>query len=140
MGCDGRRVLHGTSYMLVYENARATVAARQLSWLALLYFLEQVVCMDEEYNNALSTFTETDKIGHFGRYRYIGKTQISADDIGQADISVHLYGKEQLNFSCPLLRMSIVLTKGKNDKILVVFCENNGHSFSTLNQKDERVF
>jgi len=27
----------------------------------------------------MSTPTETDKIGHFGWYRYIGKTQISVD-------------------------------------------------------------
>jgi len=33
----------------------------------------QVVCMREEYNSALSTPTEADKIGCFGRYRYIGK-------------------------------------------------------------------
>jgi len=32
--------------------------------------------MREEYNSVLSTPTEADKIG---RYRYIGKTQISAD-------------------------------------------------------------
>jgi len=34
--------------------------------------------MREEYNSVLSTATEADKIGRFGRYRYIGKTQISA--------------------------------------------------------------
>jgi len=39
----------------------------------------------------LLTPTEADKIGHFGRYRYIGKTQVSANYIGQADISVYLY-------------------------------------------------
>jgi len=38
--------------------------------------------MREEYNNVLSTPTEADKIGRFGRYRYIGKTQISANYIG----------------------------------------------------------
>jgi len=35
--------------------------------------------MREEYNKVLSTPTEADKISHFGRYRYINKTQISAD-------------------------------------------------------------
>jgi len=38
--------------------------------------------MREEYNSVLSTLTEADKIGRFGRYRYIGKTQISARYIG----------------------------------------------------------
>jgi len=46
--------------------------------------------MREEYNGVLSTPNEADKIGHFGRYRYIGKTQISARYISQADISVCL--------------------------------------------------
>jgi len=47
--------------------------------------------MDEEYNNVLLTSTEVEKIGHFGRYQYICKNQISANYIGQADISVFLY-------------------------------------------------
>jgi len=38
--------------------------------------------MREEYNSALSTPTEGDKIGRFGRFRYIGETQISARYIG----------------------------------------------------------
>jgi len=42
-------------------------------------FLAQVVWMREEYNSVLSTPIEADNIGRFGRYRYIGKTQISAD-------------------------------------------------------------
>jgi len=46
--------------------------------------------MREEYNSVLSTPTEADKIGRFGRYRYIGQTEISVDYIGQADISVYL--------------------------------------------------
>jgi len=46
--------------------------------------------MREKYNSILSTPTEADKIGRFGRYRYIGKTQISARYSGQADISVYL--------------------------------------------------
>jgi len=29
--------------------------------------------MREEYNSVLSTLTEADNIGRFGRYRYIGK-------------------------------------------------------------------
>jgi len=33
--------------------------------------------MHKEYNSALPTPTEADKIGRFGRHRYIGKTQIS---------------------------------------------------------------
>jgi len=41
--------------------------------------------MREEHNSVLSTPTEADNIGRFGRYRYIGKTQISAD------ISADLY-------------------------------------------------
>jgi len=32
--------------------------------------------MRKEYNSVLSTPTEADKIGRFGRYRYIGETQI----------------------------------------------------------------
>jgi len=48
----------------------------------LLCFLEQVVWIREEYNSVLPTPTEADKFGRFGRYRYIGKTQISADFIG----------------------------------------------------------
>jgi len=35
--------------------------------------------MREEYNSVLSTPTEADTVGHFGLYRYIGETQISAD-------------------------------------------------------------
>jgi len=35
--------------------------------------------MREECNSVLSTPTEVDNIGRFDRYRYIGKTQISAD-------------------------------------------------------------
>jgi len=45
--------------------------------------------MREEYNS-VSTHTEANKISHFGRYQYIGKTQISANIIGQANISVYL--------------------------------------------------
>jgi len=52
------------------------VAARRLSWLGLLCFLAQVVCVHEEYNSVLSTPTEADFIGQFGRYQYISKTQI----------------------------------------------------------------
>jgi len=35
--------------------------------------------MREEYISVLSTPIEPDNIGRFGRYRYIGKTQTSAD-------------------------------------------------------------
>jgi len=35
--------------------------------------------MRDEYNIILSTPIEADNIGRFGQYRYIGKTQISAD-------------------------------------------------------------
>jgi len=45
----------------------------------------QIVWMHEEYNSVLSTPTEADKIGRFGRHQYIGKTKISAD------LSVDLY-------------------------------------------------
>jgi len=38
--------------------------------------------MREEYNSILSTLTEPAKINHFGRYWYIGETQISARCIG----------------------------------------------------------
>jgi len=37
--------------------------------------------MREEYNNIFSTPTQTNNIGHFGPYGYIGQT----------DISVYLY-------------------------------------------------
>jgi len=46
-----------------------------------LYFLAQVVWMREEYSSVLSTPTEADKIGRFGWYRYIGKSQICARPI-----------------------------------------------------------
>jgi len=55
-----------------------------------LCFLAQVVYMLEEYNSILSTPTEADNIGHFGQYRYISETQISARYIRQADIWVSL--------------------------------------------------
>jgi len=35
--------------------------------------------MREEYNSVLSTPIEADHIGRFGRYRYIGKSQIIGD-------------------------------------------------------------
>ena len=35
--------------------------------------------MQEEYNSVLSAPNKADKIGHFARYWYIGKTQISAE-------------------------------------------------------------
>jgi len=38
-GCSGQRVLHGSSCLLVYENAPARIAARQLSWLKSWCFL-----------------------------------------------------------------------------------------------------
>jgi len=38
--------------------------------------------MREEYNSVLLTPSETDKISCFSRYRYISKTQISADYVG----------------------------------------------------------
>jgi len=84
-----RRVLNGSSCLLVYENTPASVAARWLSWLGLLCFLVQVVYMLEEYNSILSTPTEADNIGHFDQYQYIGETQIAARYIRQADISVY---------------------------------------------------
>ena len=46
--------------------------------------------MREKYNSVSSTTTEADKIGRFDRYRYIGKTQISAYIPAQADLSVDL--------------------------------------------------
>jgi len=45
-------------------------------------FLRKLSGMREEHNSVLSTPTEADKIGCFGRYRYIGETQISAQYIG----------------------------------------------------------
>ena len=63
----------------IYETAPASVVVRQLSWQASLCFLAQVVWMCEEYNSVLSTPIEADTISRFGRYRYIGKTQISAN-------------------------------------------------------------
>jgi len=41
--------------------------------LGSLCFLAQVGYMRGEYNSVLSTPTEADKIGRFGRYRYTGK-------------------------------------------------------------------
>ena len=40
--------------------------------LVLCAFLCKFVRMCEEYNSVLSTPTEAEKIGRFGRYRYIG--------------------------------------------------------------------
>jgi len=37
--------------------------------------------MREEYSSVLSTSTEANNISRFDQYRYIGKTQISADNI-----------------------------------------------------------
>jgi len=37
--------------------------------------------MIEEYSSVLLTPTEADKIGRFGRYRYLAKAQISTDYI-----------------------------------------------------------
>jgi len=58
--------------------------------------------MREEYNSVLSTPTEVNKIGRFGRYRYIGKTQISADIsasiyIGRSQVTDL---REEWNISC----------------------------------------
>jgi len=44
--------------------------------------------MREEYNSVLSTRTDADKISHFGRYRYIGKSQMLAADIS---VSIQKY-------------------------------------------------
>jgi len=60
-------------------------------WLGSLSFLAQVVWMREEYNSVLSTPTEADKIGYFGRCRYIGKTQISARPTYRSISSQNLY-------------------------------------------------
>jgi len=38
--------------------------------------------MREEYSSVLSTSTEADKIGRFGRCRYTGKTQLAPRYIG----------------------------------------------------------
>jgi len=46
--------------------------------------------MCEEYNSVFTTPTEADKIGCFGRYRYIGEIQITAIYIGQANVSVNV--------------------------------------------------
>ena len=46
--------------------------------------------MLKEYNSILSRPTEADNIGHFGQYRCIGETEISARYIRQAYISVYL--------------------------------------------------
>jgi len=48
--------------------------------------------MREEYMfSVLPTPTDADKMGRFGRYWYIGKTEISADYISPVDTSVYLY-------------------------------------------------
>jgi len=51
--------------------------------------------MREEYNSVLSTPIEANSIGHFGRYRYIGKTRI----FGQVDISVGFLSEISLKTS-----------------------------------------
>jgi len=75
--------------------------------MMMLFFLAQVVWMREEYNSVLSTPTEAGKISCFGRYRYIGKTQILAD---YTDILVYLYfrGFEQLSNS---IRLNMLASK-----------------------------
>ena len=53
---------------------------QQDNCLELLHcFLAHVVWMCKEYNSVLSTPTEANKISYCCQYRYIGKTQISAD-------------------------------------------------------------
>ena len=54
--------------------------------LGSLCFLVEVVCMRDEYNIILSTPIEADNIGRFGQYRYIGKTQISADILAKKNV------------------------------------------------------
>jgi len=44
-------------------------------------FLCKLSAMHEEYNSVVSIPSEAENISHFGRYRYIGKTQISARPI-----------------------------------------------------------
>jgi len=61
--------------------------------------------MREEYNSVLPTPTEADKIGCFGRYRYISKTQILADRL------VYLY------FS--LFDNTLVLTRQHYSLVLI---------------------
>ena len=50
-----------------------------LDMVGSLCFFAEVVSMREESNSILSTTTVADKIGRFGRFRYIGETQISVD-------------------------------------------------------------
>jgi len=42
--------------------------------------------MRDEYNIILSTPIEADNIGRFGQYRYISKTQISADILAKKNV------------------------------------------------------
>jgi len=57
--------------------------------------------MCEERNSVVSTPTETDKIGPNGRYRCIGKTQISADISVDLCFSAYIFkhsDRNDLNF------------------------------------------
>jgi len=56
--------------------------------------------MREEYNSVFSTPTEADFISHFGRYQYIGKTQILADISARPQIEKLV---TQLSKSCGML-------------------------------------
>jgi len=58
--------------------------------------------MREEYNSVVSIPTEACNIGRFGRYRYIGETQISARWIG---LSLHLNFQAALETASPLQRI-----------------------------------
>jgi len=75
-------LLNITQFIFHASFFKLTCAKPGIDWrLASLCFLTQVVWMREEYNSVLSTPIEADNISRFGRYRYIGKTQISASII-----------------------------------------------------------
>jgi len=70
--------------------------------------------MREEYSSVLSTPTEADKIGRFGRYRYIGKTQMSARpiyrSISSADLSLNLL-RENISLFSEQIKSTAMLYK-----------------------------
>jgi len=90
--------------------------------------------MREEYNSVLSTPTEADKIGQFGRYRYIGKTQISARPIYRSISSVG-----DTRVSCPTLLRSTIVGFEKKGRISLLWLTFSSPLASLLGWKTAKT-
>jgi len=73
-----------------------------------------------EYNSVLSTLAEAENIGRFGRYRYVGKTQISAD-ISARPIYRSISSQKVLLFTFFLIDILLKLQQ----QMLTCFCTFN---------------